>query len=214
MDKIPKHVLLKCCRCNLSTAHALIGQSESDYEYIDAEGSKCFEPATYRNFQCNNCSQVSLYVWSAFNNPLSNFGEQVYPVSEVLMTGTPTLVNAAYMQALEVKPHSKVAYLVLARRVLDAIVNDQKLQGRNLADALSIWATKGGIPPLLVEATDIIRKLGNQAAHEVDNDFNELHVQLIEKSLTTLIEYIYIMPDSFHELKSLLNMEMPNGNKI
>jgi len=212
MSSASTQTFLVCSRCDIATIHTLLCITDSDYEYFDADGYKGIEPATYRVFRCDGCTRVSVYIWSAFHDPQSQFGEQDYPADSVDVPGAPTNVRIAYKQAAQVKSHSKVAYLVLARRVLDAIVKDRCPKERNLSRALKSLAAKDDIPPMLAEAANHIRLFGNMAAHESDRSFNEIHVQMIEKFLDVLVEYLYITPNAFHEFKALLDLESKKTN--
>ena len=60
---------------------------------------------------------------------------------------------------------------------------------------------------MLAEAAKHIRLLGNMAAHEADRNFNEIHVQMIEKFLDVLVEYLYITPSALQDFKVLLDLE-------
>lgn len=207
MSSNSTQTFLACGRCHIATVHTLLCTTDSDYEYFDADGYKGVEPATYHVFRCDGCTRFSLYIWSAFHSPQSRFGEQDYPVDSVDVPGAPTSVRVAYKQAARVKSHSKVAYVVLARRVLDAIVNDRCPEARNLSLGLNALAAKCEIPPMLSEAANHIRLFGNMAAHDADSHFNDIHVQMIEKFLALLVEHLYITPSALQEFKILLDLE-------
>jgi hypothetical protein len=195
-----------CRRCDVATVHTLLCATDSDFEHCDADGYRHSEPATYSVFRCNGCTRVSVYIWSAFHSPQSEFGEQDYPCDFVDFEGVPTAVRNVYQQAERVKPHSKVAYAVLARKVLEEIIKDRCLAERNLSSSLTILAERGEIPPLLAEAAKHIRLLGNMAAHEAEVSFNEIHVQMIEKLLAILIDHLYTAPSALQEFKILLDL--------
>lgn len=197
---------LVCRRCDVATVHTLLCATDSDLEHSDAEGYKHSEPATYRFFRCNGCTRVSVYIWSAFHSPQSEFGEQDYPCDFADVRGAPSAVRNAYQQAERVKLHSKVAYVILARKVLEAIIEDRCPAERNLSGALAILAARGEIPPLLAEAARHIRRFGNMAAHEAEVNFNEIHVQMIEKFLTALVDHLYTAPSALQEFKILLDL--------
>lgn len=165
------------------------------------------EPATYTTFRCDGCTQVSLYIWSALHSPDSEFGQQIFPYSLHNPQHLPAPVKAAYRQAQRVKSQSNVAYAVLARKVLEAIAIDRELRGHSLAKALPILLKRGELPPLLAEAAELIRTFGNAAAHEPVAVINGLHVELIEKFLALLVEYMYTAPSILQELKHHLDLE-------
>lgn len=202
-----RKTFLVCGRCTVATVHTLLCVTDSDYEHFDADGYKGVEPATYNLFRCDGCTRVSVYIWSAFHSPQSEFGEQDYPSECGEVHGAPASVRIAYQQAERVKSRSKIAYAVLARRVLDAIVKDRCPEARSLSRGLDALAARGDIPPLLAEAAKHIRLFGNMAAHEAKAHFNEIHVQMIEKVLAVLVEHLYITPSALQEFKLLLDLD-------
>ncbi|MFD1710509.1 DUF4145 domain-containing protein [Ottowia sp. GY511] len=204
MDSKPAKTFLECDRCRTATVHTLLHTVESDVEFCDADGYKGHEPATYRLLQCDGCSRVSVYVWSALHSPHSQFGEREYPGKVPELSEAPALVRKAFHQAERVRSVSNEAYAVKARAVLETIVRDRGVEQRNLAQGLAILADQEAIPPLLAKAATYIRLLGNAAAHSVEVSFTENHVRMIETFVAALINHLYIWPTAFQEFSDLL----------
>jgi hypothetical protein len=207
MTDTRRKALLVCARCSIATIHSLLCSEESDYQHCDADGYYASEPATYNIFRCDGCTQISMYVWSAFHSPHSEFGERTYPADAAEELGIPLAVRTDYRQAEQVRLHSNVAYAVLARRVLEVVAKDRGIAERNLARAMSLLAASGQIPPLLKEAATLIRTFGNSAAHASEDVINGLHVEVIEKFLAVLIEYLYVAPAALYEFRMLLGID-------
>ena len=207
MNSERRKSFLICRRCNNSTIHTLQCSSESDIEFHDAEGYRMHEIAKYNVFQCEGCTRVSMYIWSPFHSSYSEFGEQVYPPLLQEIEGVPRAVMLAYQQAEQIRLHSTAAYAVLARKVLEAIAKDWGINENNLSTALSTLAAKGKIPPTLAEAATLIRTFGNAAAHECGTTINWIHLEMIEKFLAVLIEYLYTAPAALREFKFFLDIE-------
>lgn len=207
MTDTRRKAVLICARCGVATTHGLVCSEDSDYQYCDAEGYDAIEPATYNAFRCEGCTQISMYMWSAFHNPRSEFGERVYPLNTSENSGVPAAVRVAYAQAERVRLHSSSAYAVLARRVLEVIARDRGIPERNLSRSMSLLADTGQIPPLLAEAATLIRTFGNSAAHASGDVINGLHVQMIEKFLAVLIDHLYVAPAALHEFKMMLGLD-------
>jgi hypothetical protein len=149
-----------------------------------------------------------MYIWSAFHSPGSEFGERIYPEVIAVDSGMPAAVAAAYREAERIKQHSNGAYAVMARKVLELVAREHGVQERNLSKAISCLAARGVIPPFLAEAATLIRKFGNISAHSSDQSIDALHVALIEKFLTVLVEYLYVAPTALRELaKMALNID-------
>lgn len=195
---------LRCERCSAVTAQTLLFAVESDIEVRDIEGYCSHEWAMYHLFRCDKCAGVSLFLLSPLHSPALEFGELVYPTPANEWLEIPQTVRAAYREAEKVKYHSTVAYVMLARRVLEAIAKERGMTDRTLARALSRLTSKGVIPPLLAEAAALIRTLGNAGAHSGHDDFDGSHVAMIETFLPALLEYLYVTPVTLAGFKSLL----------
>lgn len=200
---------MSCIRCGTSTLHTQLCESDSDVQFWDANEYLVTEPATYSAHRCNGCLQISLYIWSSVHNPGSKFGEQVFPSLQMQDIGfIPKNVLHAYHQAEQVKLKSNTAYAILARKVLEAIAYDQEPDCHNFSQAISKMITRRGIPSYLSESTTLIRKFGNIAAHSSE-PITGTHMQLIEKFLNALIEYLYTAPGDFKIFKIMLSIENP-----
>lgn len=199
--------LLICRHCGNATAHTLLCSAESDFRYCDSEGFFSHEPATYSFFRCSGCTEITVYIWSNLHSPQSDFGEPIYPPHVEEEPGIPDVVRVAYREADRVKRHSNSAYAVLARKVLEVIATDRGVTEKNLARSLTVLAERGEIPPLLAEAATLIRLFGNAGAHSSQEKINGIHVQMIEKFLEALVQYLYIAPAALDEFKILLDID-------
>jgi Domain of unknown function (DUF4145) len=152
-----------------------------------------------------------VYIWSSFHSPHSEFGERTYPRSVSEESGIPYIVRDAYREAERVKQHSNVAYAILARRVLEVIAKERGVAERNLSRAMSVLADRGEIPPILAEAATLIRTFGNVSAHSSVEKINGIHVEMIEKFLEALVQYLYVAPAALEGFKFLLDIETDNS---
>jgi hypothetical protein len=207
MSREDRKTFLICHRCDTGTVHTLLCSAESDVKHFDADGYALHEPATYSLFRCDGCTRISVYLRSAFHSPTSDFGELEYPRDFNDLPSAPPAVRTAYRQAERVRTHSNVAYAVLARKVLETIALDRGVEERNLSRSLTVLAARGEVPPLLAEAAHHIRAFGNAAAHESDAEITELHAQMIEWFLATLVEYVYSAPAALRQFKAMLDLE-------
>src|SRR5687767_3165105 len=107
-----RQTFLVCDRCGKATIHTLLCSEESDVESNDADGYLGIEPATYNVLRCNGCTRISLYIWSAFHRPDTEFGEREYPAWGNKYR-LPSAVQLAFFDAERVKHHSDGAYAIM-----------------------------------------------------------------------------------------------------
>lgn len=207
MNEAQRRTFHGCRRCGSATVHTVVCSEESDFRHCDIEGFFHHEPATYSVFRCDGCTEISVYIWSAFHNPESEFGQLIYPPRIGEEPEIPDLVRKAYQEAEAVRWHSNSAYAVLARKVLEIIAKDRGVTEHNLSRSLSVLAERGEIPPLLAKATTLIRTFGNAGAHSSENNITGIHVEMIEQFLEVLMQHIYIAPAALRLFKTLLETE-------
>jgi hypothetical protein len=203
--------LMSCRHCGDLALHTLLLEHEFAVKYVDAEGYAMTEPATYAVLTCELCSELSLYLKSNLHYPESELGEVAYPVVSVDTDSLPPSIAKAYNDALSVKQKSKVAFLVLGRRVLEEVARDQGVWRGNLARSIETLLSAGKLSPLLADASNLIRAFGNQAAHAGIGTFNEHHVDMADQFLHLLINYLYIAPAQLTMYKHLLDVQQDDA---
>jgi hypothetical protein len=82
----------------------------------------------------------------------------------------------------------------MIRRSLEIVCNDRGLSAGNLAKRIKILSDRGEIPPVLSQATDLLRLIGNIAAHGSEQSVHALQVRAIDDFFMAVIEYLYIAP--------------------
>jgi hypothetical protein len=205
------HRFVVCDRCGTATIQSLLCLAESDIEYNDGDGCRNIEPATYRMFRCDGCMRISLYVWSNLHSPHTEIGERQYPRSEPRYCLPPS-VQAAYIEARNVKRQSASAYGIMVRRALEAVSRDRGINCRNLATSLAELIRREQIPPRLAEAITRMRTLGNAAAHNPGRPVNVLHVEMMERFLDALLEHIYLLPADVDFFKQMEDIDSDEDN--
>lgn len=197
-----------CGRCGSATLHTLSVSEDSTVTMFDADGIETEESAEYHLFRCNGCLDISLYVWSALNEPGTEFGEKVYPFTYRHSTDLtiPNEVRDACKEAEKVKDRGSTAYAVMVRRVLEIIVRERGIDERNLFKAIVALSGRDSLPPTLIEAFAILRKLGNAAAHSADEKLNSIHADFIEWLLNRLLDHFYIAPARIRYYEMFLDL--------
>lgn len=205
--KLAANQLLKhCAHCGDLAPHTTLFEHNFAVRYVDAEGYAMSEPASYTALTCELCSELSLYLKSNLHCPDTELGEIAYPLVAVGFCHLPHSIAKAYSDALSAKRKSKVAFLFLGRRTLELITKDQGVWQGNLFHSVEALLSTGKISPLLVDASNLIRVFGNEAAHTSTSDFNEHHIDMVDQFLSLLINYLYVMPAQLTAYRHLLDV--------
>lgn len=198
MAKSPEDVHSPCESCDRETWHEVLFQhTESEYEYrIDT---------IHQMLRCKGCRTLS------FRTVVVDY-ESSYPVDDdewhvprdvfdyprVLkghkkldkLWDIPKLVRDIYTQSLHaVRDGSSILAGIGLRATVEAICNEQSIQGRTLDKRIDGLAKAGLISQRDAERLHAIRFLGNDAAHEIraSSESNLLiALRIIEHLLVTL----------------------------
>lgn len=144
-----------------------------------------------------------------------DFGEE----SEVRNWGTPRVLYPASVDSLDASVPSGIAgsYLearlnydnaaytsaaFMCRRTLEGICSDRGAGGKNLKSKLLDLKTKGVIEPRLHEwADEVLRELGNDAAHDVERTISKTDAQDALEFTKAIIEYLYVFQAAYERFK-------------
>lgn len=95
---------------------------------------------------------------------------------------------------------------IMVRRTLEEICADRGAKGRDLKDRLTSLRSTIVVPDALLEATDELRLLGNDAAHleaKVYDDIGEVEVELAIELCKELLKATYQYEDLLGRLRAL-----------
>jgi hypothetical protein len=192
VPKVNPPKILRCAYCGNETVHALIHREDYS-EVIDEtmEGDPIWDERWLAILKCTTCSKPSVYrdEWDEENKRWIT--GLAYPTPTRASKEVPTRIRETFDEAISVVQRAPSLTAVGIRRCLEGICDDQKAQGRNLADQIKFLGSNGIIPKTLTEMMDASRVLGNIGAH-----FGELSVTPDE--IKTLIEFtlaiFYVAP--------------------
>lgn len=203
-----RHVLY-CPHCGNTTVQTrLLSQPFMEKYYGVADGNVSLMDATYNVAKCETCSEVLVYSYTNAQPEETQdtpYGSLVYPRFFGEMKGVPDTVRQIYEEAVRVQNISPIAFVVLARRLLEEICLDKNAQKRNLADNLKELVSRGELPPVLADTSDIIRFIGNAGAHASKAKITVPQTWAISDFLKVIIEYLYVAPHKVNDFKSRLN---------
>ncbi len=168
-------LILKCCACN-EILFAKIYAGE-DTQYVSEDGSIEWE---------------------------ENF-DTLYPVITYQNTNVPKKVNNAFLSAIKAQHIDDVICLIALRRTLEIICKDKNAKGRTLKDKILDLTNNGTFPVIINEASDILRILGNEAAHGDDFEYDWSIVKEMVNFTQIIIEYVYVIPYRIEQIKDTID---------
>jgi hypothetical protein len=200
-----KKDILYCPHCgNTSVQLVLLQQNYFESYYTIPEGTESKEPAMYTVTKCKTCDEILVYnrilpagdeCWS------TKYGDIVFPSKLEFNLSVPTNVRKSYQEALKVRNSSPTAFVILARRVLEEICRDKTINCNNLGKAIKELSEKSKLPEVILEASSLIRVVGNAGAHSNNEEINPLHVFAVSDFIRVIIEYLYVAPAKVNEFK-------------
>jgi len=200
MAKSPSETYSPCASCDRDTWHEVL------YRHLDSE----FEyehrmDTTYKMLKCRGCKTPSFQkvifdIGSAY--PISDneweVPEEIFNYPRVLsghnklgdLWDVPKLVREIYTQSLNaIRDESNILAGIGLRATVEAICNNQTIQGRTLDKRIDGLAKTGLISQRDAERLHAIRFLGNDAAHEIRSSTESnliTALRIIEHLLLTL----------------------------
>lgn len=200
--EIKKPIKVPCRECNIKTLHDILCEStergDEDYDFY----------STYQVIQCRGCQTKGFRHYSADY-------EQGYPVSETEwefpetsetypkfdsdhrpldnMYEVPDVVRSIYFETrLAIKEDALTLASLGLRGTVEAICNDLKITGSNLASRITKLSSQGLISKKDAERLHAIRFLGNDAAHEIKKP-KRTQITVAVKIIDHLINSIYLL---------------------
>lgn len=152
---------------------------------------------------CETCDQVLLYDGVAFAES-GRWPELRYPRNSYLPDVVPGSVRMIYQEASIVKQNSPSSFALLIRKALEAICEDRKTPEGTLAARLKYLANKGEIPPVLADVTEVLRTVGNTAAHGTLEKITAPMTWAIDDFFRAVVEYVYVAPNKLEEFRARL----------
>ncbi len=206
-EKQIRHVLY-CPHCGNTTVQTfLLNQPYMEKYYGLTDGSLSVMHATYSVVKCETCSEVLVYSYTdeaPEDSQDTPYGRLMYPRFPGEMKGVPDTVRQIYEETARVQNISPIAFVVLARRLLEEICLDKNAQKRNLADSLKELVLRGELPPVLADASDLIRFIGNAGAHASKTKITVPQTWAVRDFIKVIIEYLYVAPHKISDFKSRL----------
>jgi len=142
---------------------------------------------------CSSCNQPLLYD-GIERAEYGEWPQLAYPLPGELHEAVPEAVRDTYHEAFTIKAKVPRAYAILIRAAIEAICADKGIHKGNLQKRLKALVAGGFVPPTLAQMTDVLRILGNAAAHDSVQKITIPMTWAIDEFFRAIVEYVYVAP--------------------
>lgn len=160
-----------------------------DCEAILCACATCREPLLY-----DGISRDEYGVWPSL----------AFPEKGEMHKSVPESVREVYSEAFRVKRTAPRAFALLIRKALEVVCDDKEVRRGNLSERLKALAASGAVPPTLAEITEVLRTLGNTAAHGPLERITVPMTWAIDEFFRAVVEYVYVAPSKLVALRESL----------
>jgi uncharacterized protein DUF4145 len=165
----------------------------------------CDENAVQFVAVCQTCNQILVY------GQLEELLEEGFADAVLLWPkfglneAVPERIRSIYDEASRIQHTAPNAFAVQIRRALEAICIDRGATEGTLQQNIHELANRGEIPNTLVEASGLLRLIGNIGAHASDSDVHPNQASALNKFFQVIVEYLYVSPKMIEEFKARWN---------
>ena len=210
MEKDSKYLIEECRHCGNKTKLDILGHyQEVSNDYTDIQYT-----IDWYLLKCCFCEQVSFAsIYSGEDTQFINSNGEIdyedvyetkYPVETYQGTNVPDKVNSAFSSALKAHYVDNVICLIALRRTLEIICKDKGATKGRLENKILSLTQQGIFPQVINEASDVLRILGNEAAHGDDIEYDEHTIKEMINFTQIIIEYVYAIPYRIQRIKTRL----------
>ena len=137
--------------------------------FIEVQKDSCYSKSLLMNLnisQCYNCKEIAVWVHD----------QMIYPVSKIEIEPNqdlPAHIKGLFEEAREIVASSPKGAAALLRLSIQHLCKELGKSGNNIDSDIASLVSKG-LDPLVQQALDIVRVIGNEAVHpgEIDLDDN------------------------------------------
>jgi len=191
-----------CPHCGNRAPQRLIYTQEFLYHGYPRSASVDI-PRAYYVAVCETCNEILIYLSfvGVVEDKDFHCADLIWPDPGVLHRSVPKTIAECYIEAMRIKNLAPNAFAVQIRRALEALCDDRVAKKGALQLRLQDLVSRGEIPPVLAEMTDVLRLLGNIGAHAAYQSIKPIHVLAIDDFFRVIIEYVYVAPSKLKEFR-------------
>jgi hypothetical protein len=205
MDMEKDHIIEECRYCGNKTKLDIVASyhisCREEYCYdIDWLILRCCVCEDF-SFAKNYCSEDSVVYLHDSSEKYEEELDILYPVKTYQGNNVPKEVNKAFEAALKARHLNNEICLVALRRTLEIICKEQGETTGTLVIKIRNLADKHILPPILKDASGILRKMGNEAAHGDNITYSPSTIAEMINFTQIIIEYVYVLPYRIEKIK-------------
>lgn len=167
----------------------------------------------WKLYLCKVCINVTLEQTKSNSDVFEKEEILLYPFKKIESDFIPKGVAAAYDAALKVRQIDGAICAIAIRRTLEMICIDKGAKGYNLFNKLKSLSDKGILPPIIEEMTDVLREIGNSAAHPGDEEFNQEIVPSMLEFIEVILDYVYNLPNQIKQIQGSIGKKNEKNDK-
>lgn len=153
---------------------------------------------------CSTCSEPLLYN-GIERAEFGTWPNLAFPLTGELHDAVPKLIRDIFQEAFGIKANAPRGYAILIRSAIEGICDDKGIPTGNLQKRLQKLAAGGFVPPTLATMTDVLRILGNSAAHAAVQNVTIPMTWAIDEFFRAIVEYVYVGPAKLAAFQSALS---------
>lgn len=207
MENSNNYIIEECRHCGNKTKLDIVGK------YIEnGEPEELLYEQQWLMLKCCVCGKISLASIYSGEDTITSYtnGDYTYdsiytthfPVETYKGTNVPENVDNSFSSALKVRYVDNIICLMALRRTLEIICKDKGALGKTLEKKILNLTERCVFPQVINEASDILRILGNEAAHGDDVNYDDRIVEEMINFTQIIIEYVYVIPFRINNIKS------------
>lgn len=226
--KVEDATVVMCFHCGNETLMPKVAEhvlKESQTFGMDETGRPQYSVdfrTTWNLYLCPVCRDVTLHVieWCSEDDPLQSRESTVlYPHVTRKAGKIPDEIYSAYSAAMKVRRIDSAICALSLRRTLEMMCKDFRATGKDLYSKLKELSERGVLPPILSEMGDILKLMGNAAAHGDDAEFDDEIILSLIDFTQIILDYVYNIPANLEAVqqnvadKGFRKRQMANGNR-
>ena len=196
-----------CPWCRQTAHIKLIHYGRREYNFSSWENTHIGNHGgMYFLGECQTCGNPLMFKQALCSGPdeFPDAGIE-WPAWDCLARGTSEVVQAIFSQAYIIQKRSPVAYVGQIRRAVEALLNEMGIPPAALQKRIAEAARDQRFPPTVVEALDLLRRLGNAATHHPATDISYLYTHVVSNLFRHVVDYFYGLPNSVREAREALS---------